>query len=347
MRENNLDLLRVISCLLVIILHVGGVYGQNISSEYPSYYFTLGNFLHSMTRTAVPTFIILSGAFLLENIKNLDYRYHYKKTFNRVILPTLIFSVLYVIYSMIITKVQNMVTGSSISYSASIISWILGRPFYHMWYMYMIIGCYAITPWLIKLRLSIGNKSFEKLGWIFILIGIGIYFFKIKLIWPIQFIQYLGYFILGYTIKKSNKKIENQFLSYLMKSISVLFIMFLFTEFNIRYSLLNDKFLLLEPLSPLAILSSIFLYRAFLNLNVTSSFLLKFSKHTFNIYILHAGILFFLDLFTRKLLNPYPNPLWYFPVLILAVFILSYIGSLIINKSLRSFNALKVKIGDY
>ena len=54
--------------------------------------------------------------------------------------------------------------------------------------------------------------------------------------------------------------------------------------------------------------------------------------HTFNIYLLHAGVLDTIDLITRHILIENPNPIWYMPVLIIIVFSISYGISIILNK---------------
>lgn len=345
-REKNLDLLRVIACIMVIALHVGAIYGKEINLEYPSYYFTIGNFYHSVTRTAVPIFIMLSGSFLLGNIRNIDYKYHYKKTFDKIIIPTLIWSILYVIYSICMGVVSSIINSEHFSYLTPIKNWILGDPFYHMWYMYMIIGCYAITPILIKVRLNIGNKTFETIGWICMFFGVVIDIIQVKLIWPISFIKYLGYFILGYSLKDKNDMRSKSYLRYLIGSGILLILIFLITEINIRYNIFENKFYFLQPLSPIVIVSSIWMYISFLNMKNIKIKIYKLSRHTFNIYLLHGGILYLIDLPIRKFLIEYPNPIWYMPILTMLVFYISYIASIFlcyINKVLED-NTKKNKV---
>ena len=53
-------------------------------------------FFNVISRSAVPCFVMLSGAFILS--KNIDLQIFYRKSFFKLFLPTLIFSVLYVFY---------------------------------------------------------------------------------------------------------------------------------------------------------------------------------------------------------------------------------------------------------
>ena len=330
-RENNIDLLRVIASIMVIALHVGSIYGKSISPEYPTYYFTIGNFYHSITRTAVPIFVMLSGSFLLKNIKNMNYHYYYKKIFGKIVVPTLIFSFLYVLYSIAF----GFLLSHQINFFEPFIAWFRGGPYYHMWYMYMIMGFYAITPILIKVRLVMGDKIFEALGWIFMIFGILFNLSPVRLIWPIQFIPYLGYFILGYSFKNRSK--EKSYIPYLVVTIISLISVFLITELNIRFDFWKNKFYFLSPLSPLVVIGSICMYISFLNMKKLKIRYYNMAKHTFTIYLLHAGVLSIIDLIIRHVFIKYPNPIWYMPMLILFVFIISYGISVSINNIIEKF----------
>ena len=338
-RENNIDLLRIICAIMVIALHTGAIYGKNISGEYPRYYFTIGNFYHSVTRTAVPIFIMLSGSFLLKNVNNMNYRYYYKKISKNIILPTLIFSFLYVLASLVLEFLLSNKNGIPFNLSEPFINWIQGTPFYHMWYMYMMIGFYAITPILIKIRLIIEDEKFEVIGWICMIFGMLFNLLSVQLIWPIQFIPYLGYFILGYSLK--NKIRKKSYISYLILTVILLLSIFIITEFSVRYNLLKNNFYFIQPLSPLVILSSIFMYIAFLNMRNLMIRPSKIAYHTFNIYLLHAGVLATINMIIRRIFNKYPNPIWYIPILIIIVFNISYRISISINKIIEKFKIKK------
>lgn len=330
-RDTNLDLLRVISCIMVISLHVGAIYGNEINIEYPSYYFTVGNFYHSITRTAVPIFIILSGYFLLNDNRNLNINYHYKKTIKRIIIPTLIFSFLYVIYSIGIGIIKN---GMCFDFLEPFMNWLNGKPFYHMWYMYMIIGLYLITPFLIKIRQSIGDKKFEFCGWIFMIIGMLINIPNITIIWPLQFVIYLGYFILGYSLNNRVKIFKGSYKIYLIVSIIISIVIFILTEFNIRYGLLENKFYFLTPLSPFVVVSSLLLYISFIKIDFIKYDFSLLSQQTFYIYLFHAVVISVID-FIANIFIKNINPIWYIPMLVIVVFIISYLLALITNNVIK------------
>ena len=78
-RESNFDLLRIISAFAVIILHVSYWFLKiDDASAFSNCHF-LTLLLTSITRFAVPCFFMLSGAFILADERNADYKYFYKK----------------------------------------------------------------------------------------------------------------------------------------------------------------------------------------------------------------------------------------------------------------------------
>lgn len=334
-RNEKFDLLRVIAAFMVVLLHVSASYvNRNISN--PNFNFTIGNFYNSITRTCVPIFVMLSGTFLLDNSKNRDYKYFYTKTYKKIIIPTIIWSFVYFIFSMLIIVIQGL-KGEEVNYLVPLINWIKGQPYYHLWYLYMTIGLYMITPILIVLKVDIGDENFFKLGIGLLLLGI-IISLTSNLFWPIKFINYLGYFILGYSIRKRlSGNSFKLYISFIVTIISALLI-FIVTE-NIVFNniKMDNPFYFYGNLSPFVVIGSVTIFSVFCSMkDVSISPLInKFAKNSFNIYILHAGILFVLEQFLSKILRVDLNPIWFIPFLSILVFILSYIGSVIIEKIMR------------
>lgn len=335
-RNINLDLLRCIAAFMVVVLHVSSVYVDN-NIEKINLYFTVGNFFDSITRTCVPLFIMISGAFILDNPKNKEYRIFYKKTFNRIVIPTLIWSLIYFIYS-ISLQVARIFIGDEvgiIDFIIPIINWIKGEPFYHLWYMYMIIGLYAITPIVIRIKDDIGEKRTLKLGWGLVFFGMIIRITS-ELYWPIKCIPYLGYFILGYSLKKHYTLKYEKTYKYTLGAIVSALLVFILTEVIVRKGWMNNNQLFFYGyVTPFVILGSICTFIVFLNIRYIPSYkwIDKVSINSFNIYIIHAGILSVIDLFKSKILYTLnPNPIYYIPLMSITVFGLSYIGSIIVKK---------------
>ncbi|EUJ18470.1 acyltransferase 3, partial [Listeria grandensis FSL F6-0971] len=63
-RKDNLDLLRCLSILMVIVIHVSATHLLGNATQMNTN-FAIANFYDSISRTAVPLFILLSGYFTL------------------------------------------------------------------------------------------------------------------------------------------------------------------------------------------------------------------------------------------------------------------------------------------
>nr|WP_302596276.1 acyltransferase [uncultured Cellulosilyticum sp.] len=344
-REYNLDLLRIIAALFVIIIHVI-VRPLVISFEQPyhSIDFLICSGIKGFVQTAVPIFVLLSGAFILTQNKNKNFSYFYKKTFTKIILPTLIAAIIYYYFSLVLQVIKDHLgnTISSTAYNWLPIKILFASPFYHLWYMYMLIGLYLAVPLLIKLKERLGEKWFFIIGIMLLIMAIFIEPYN-RSIWPIRFINYLGYFILGHSIHyyKDYFRAKWLFLStYLIASILAT-IMTYFIVIHHTFSDINKSLMFYDNLSPFMIVSSLSLYLFFLNLPSKRSKIHRFTKHTFNIYILHAGILMLIDQTLNNILHISINVIIYIPLLSLIIFILSYIGSLLLNKLIYKFQALR------
>lgn len=305
-RENNIDLIKVVATIMVVILHVSAILvNRNINQS--DFYFSLANMINSFTRVSVPIFVMVSGGFALSNKKNVDIKYFYKKAFIRTIIPTIIWSIVYMIYIKDIRVI----------------------PFYHLWYLYMMIGMNLITPYLVRLITKISNKAVFILGILLLIFGM---FISISgdLHWTIRFIQYVGYYILGYAIKNIDFRkinIKIYIIIYIINSISIFFVTEVIVKMNI---FTNNKLYFYGYLTPFVIIGSIALYCAFLSKEVSIN-VNRLIKNSFNIYVIHAGVLDFLNkLLYSKDVNI--NSIMYIPLMVIIVFLVSYISSLIIIK---------------
>lgn len=317
MRNRNLDLLRVIACLMVVIVHVGTLYGMSPSDHEPDYYFIIGNIFHSFPRTPVPLFVMISGGLLLSNPENENVKSHYIKAFKRLIIPTFFFSLGYTLLSIMFGYIEQ---GSAFDWLFPVKSWILGWPYYHMWYMYMIIGCYAVTPWLIRLHQRIGNRFFAYIGILFLLVGLINY--QIEVLWPFKFIFYLGYFIMGYSLKEWVLPKVLSWRVCLVSSILILVAMVAMTHHRVL-SGVEEPFYFLSSLSVTVMLSAVLMYISFINMPAISLNVSQLARQTFYIYLFHAGVLDILDFIIRGQFRLNPNPIWYLPFMVIAVFIIS------------------------
>jgi len=130
------DYIRVIATFWVIVLHSAAplLYKYN---ELPRNYWMIGNIYDSAVRMCVPLFFMLSGFLLLEKDEPLGV--FFAKRFNKVIFPLFVWSLFYVFWKI-------YYEGSSELSLYSLYSIALSPAYYHLWFLYAIIGVYLVVP---------------------------------------------------------------------------------------------------------------------------------------------------------------------------------------------------------
>jgi surface polysaccharide O-acyltransferase-like enzyme len=150
------DLLRTFAIVLVIMLHAAREPIQIVDQMSPAgvtLWWTV-NIYDSLARPAVPLFVMLSGALLLQPVKlGEPLRVFFKKRLNRIALPFLFWGAAYFAW-------RFFVYGETLS-ANSILQGVLNGPYTHFWFFYLLIGLYLITPVLRVLVAYIDRKTFQ------------------------------------------------------------------------------------------------------------------------------------------------------------------------------------------
>ena len=135
-----LEYLRIIATVAVIVLHVAAqnFYGVDVES----FAWKVFNCANGLVRWSVPVFLMISGALFLDNEKEITISKLYKKYIWRLIVAFIFWSAIYALTDFwkgatLRTTIKSFITGPS-----------------HLWYIFMIIGLYIITPMLRKITES-------------------------------------------------------------------------------------------------------------------------------------------------------------------------------------------------
>lgn len=318
-RENNYDLLRSLSCVFIVILHAGAFY-QNDGEE-------IGTILQALTRTAVPCFVMLSGAFLLNDERWREYTYCLNKTARTIIKPTLFYSIVFIAISMLTYKLGL----SDANYLKVIRLALDGYPYPHMWYMFMCVGLYLVTPLIWKLKTSfqsMGHHAYEVLILILLLIGCVVEGTS-QLFWMVKWFPFIGYFVVGNYIKNWSELHKHNWVA----PVSALcWITFISASCIIQVLYPNIKYwggIHTNPLNPIVMVASIACFVFFSNIEVPFSSYC-FSNKTGRIYLIHILPMQIIKTFLEKLNGGgLPNPLLGLSVMIIGTIIVSYIYSYI------------------
>lgn len=206
-RESNYDIIRIISILAVITVHVTSLYTSAIVD--PSLFgeVKLGHMgaiaiCDAFDKIGVPCFVMLSGAFLLDQEANAQYGLFYRKTFHKIGRPAMIACVFYFCVNLM-KSYLNAPTGYGWLLQP-VIQLLKGMPYYHLWYLFMMLWVWALVPVLIKIKADIGEKRFAVLAIIFLaLSSASSVTSEHVLYWDLgESLYFSSYFVMGYVIRK-------------------------------------------------------------------------------------------------------------------------------------------------
>ncbi|WP_179348063.1 acyltransferase [Winogradskyella pacifica] len=286
-----IDYLRFIACFFVIMVHVPEI-GSGIYEKVYTY----------ISRIAVPIFFMMSGFLTLPYNGNL--RQLFKKRLTRLFFPFLFWSIIYAIIPYFYSEIDVIGMVRKVFY----IPLKLTAP--HLWYMYSIIGLTLITPIISPWLKIASNKQllFFLAIWLVTLffpylqlIDLDIEMNEWNSIYTLYYFSgYLGYFVLGFYLKKiiietSQVKYFISFLSIILFSFFIVFTLTKYTQATIeitRYLTINIA------------LFSIGVFMIFKRLPFSikrlDAIVLSVSKTSFGIYLGHELIL-------RRLVMPFFN----------------------------------------
>lgn len=332
-RESKWELLRAISCLSVVLLHVAALFTEDASvyRNYPAYVFSFCDFFQIITRTAVPCFVMLSGAFLLDK-KELDSWSFYKNSIRKLIVPTILFLMLFMGIRLI--KVKKV----SVLFTDLIYGTIGG----HLWFMYMLIGLYAVFPFIFYFKQNVKKSEFIIFSCFMVVLSCLVHF-TCKLIWPIEFLEYLGYFLMGYQIRNNGKKIWGSAFLWMLISFTFLILTYLLNERQFVANNYNPSFFR-NPNFPTVIIASLAIFISFSKMEIpcVHGFFLKIARHSMVIYMLHPLILNI----ACKIIKPaeFSSGSFIFvfvPVMFIVCLSITYLGAICIDNFLFRFGIRK------
>lgn len=279
-RDNNMDLLRLLSCFAVVLIHVNAQYFI-VRSTTPSftYVYIVECTINIVARFSVPAFVMISGAFTLSKQQNSDALIFYRKSLKKIFLPLAPAIFLFAEYDMI---VKNVDLGS-------ILESLVNGSYYNLWFMFMLLCLYALVPVLIRLKAILswrwwGRLGFALLIWAIVSQATSSY----ELSYDIGIASsFLGYFISGSFLRENYNKLKLPSPYVCTVEIFLLVI----ATFLVRYSGFNfysfDAYR--SFFSPSIVAISLLTFVIFCNIHVHVN-LKKFATLTYYVYIFHTLI---------------------------------------------------------
>ena len=353
-RETNYDLLRIVSTIAVIMIHVSAIYKNAITDnrifgeEYSNHILAIIIY-NTLSRFAVPCFMMISGAFLLSDKRNGNYKHFYKKAFYNIGVTTIIFSVLYFIFSESIILARVILKGESIRDIILPIQDVLkGSPYYHMWYMYTLLVVYIFIPVIVKIMHDMTEQTFQTLCLLSLFVTtISGWMSSFEVNWSVaKAICYMGYIMAGYQIrvhfasKKNNKKAVVCILFGIVVEVLLACVQYGHSINGIAE--IDEKYSLIGNFNPLIVVSAVLIFMGFSQLDFHINKINNAASKTFLIYLFHAGVITLLTPIIKKIESLSFDCRLVIPFFVVIVFFISLLLSdlyiLVTHKIKRYYN---------
>ncbi|MBQ9610925.1 MAG: acyltransferase family protein [Lachnospiraceae bacterium] len=337
MSEHNkhifyLSYIRAFACVAIVFLHTYTMEAMYYRSEINPDSYAITNCVAYMMMWAVPCFVMVTGALLLNPDKDIPLKKLYGRYILRIIITLLLFTTVFTISDIIYNKEKLNIfavikrTGYKFFTNSS---WA------HMWYLYLMIGLYVLLPVFRALVKELDTKNLYCL-----LIAYFVFNSVIPLINQFADIK-LGfyittnsifpfYLIMGYMINNNLIKIDTK-LSALLFAVGEALIIIL-SILGIKNNNADIVSLLGNYSFVPVCITSIGAFGFFRNIKINkpNKFILTVDKLSFGIYLVHLGFLRYG--IKSELINPYKyGGNLFIIVIVLIVFGLSFVLSYLLR----------------
>lgn len=198
------DYLRLFAVFAVVLSHT--CFRWLDGAEFGTYDWWIAGTFYASFRWSVPIFLMISGFLLLDSQKKYAPTEFYRRRLMKTILPLFFWSVFY----LFLRYEKKVVKNEAVSISVLVSDLLHGTPEYHMWYLFMLPTLYLAVPFVHRLLVCLSEKEADLfctflLGLTFVsqlcrqfpVFGTG------KTLFINMFVEYLGYFVLGHCLGRS------------------------------------------------------------------------------------------------------------------------------------------------
>ena len=306
-RVYSFDLLRILANCAVVMLHTSAIYISDFGSG--SVEFAWGNVFSSLSRFAVPVFLMISGALMLDEKKVMSTGKVMRSTVN-ILLLTVSWSA---VYALVYDIVKPFLLHGTVSLSSAFNTIVNG--YYHMWYLQALVGLYLVTPLLrtfikkenallirnyllfsvaICFLIPFMNYGISKLGVQRNLLA------EIMTKYPLTYVyDYLVYYVLGWYIAHVGMEKRSRYAVYIggLLGLAATYVgtRLFFAPGVDEYFLANNSLNIF--LYSFAVFT--FVYNSFRNRKL-NAFGVKLSGLTFGVYLIHCIYLSFFNVICRR-----------------------------------------------
>ncbi len=337
MNKNNIlyiNILKILSSIAVVTIHVSAIEWNNIDVNNTKW--LVINIYNSACRWAVPIFVMITGTLLLRPEKEISIKNVFFKYIKKILILIIFWEFVYAFVVQI---------NSQEKWTFDIIWDRFKAGYYHLYYLYLIIGIYLITP-IIKFIINQKNDGIIKyylilwfvfqivINTVIILLEL---FDKNNIVSIVQnklylnfIIGYTGYYILGYYLNSHKQSKKCRYIIYILGVIGYISTIGVTKVFNKNtvlygYFSLNTFFM--------AIAVYIFVKELLFDKNINEKlnlFIQKLAKLTLGVYLLHPIFIIIMEKLEITMLVG--NMFIMIPVVVAIVYLFSLITTYILSK---------------
>jgi surface polysaccharide O-acyltransferase-like enzyme len=164
----------------------------------------LGCWLFYTAHAAIPIFVMISGALLLGNERQESAGRFYKRRMYRVGIPMVVWTTFYLV-------VRQFIDGEHLTVASTVRLILQGDAYYHLWFLYMIVGLYLVTP-VLRTFVRYASPKERLFVIVAILLLANAYFQADAILWNnrrsifTMFVPFIAYYLCGYEIRRVDPK---------------------------------------------------------------------------------------------------------------------------------------------
>jgi surface polysaccharide O-acyltransferase-like enzyme len=323
-----IDLVRVVAVFQVVLVHLS--YVIFFKEDVLTGNWRAANFYDSFSRMGVPLFFMVSGYLLLR--KDEPVRQFFRKRFLKVGIPTLFWSIAYLLWSV------DAYTNGTMTFPGVVLSMLKamyeGNVEIHLWFLYILIGIYLVVP-ILRVYVSAASRRdliYFAIMWFLAtpllelsgrMLG-----FQTALVIPVV-TGYVGYFVLGYLLEAVTLDQRGRVLSALGVLIAITVTYFGTNLLSAQAGPIDAYFYsYFSPPTVLATICGYLLLRDLgSNLVKLGGFVRTVSATSFGIFLIHIFVIELLRSGSLgfRLYSWMAPSIYMIPVTALAVFVLSFV----------------------
>jgi surface polysaccharide O-acyltransferase-like enzyme len=324
------DLARCVAAVAVIAIHVLAPYRHQLGDiPFNEWFFAIS--VNSVSRWAVPVFILITGALMLSDTRPFDLKYYVSRRLGKVLIPFVIWSLFYAYLSG--WSINGFDAGHAMEVASN---GLTHSTYYHLGFFYYFIPLYFVIPFFQWFVRRFDDAALYAITGIWLLTTL-LYLLRIDGPWSNQMWLYSGLLPLGYILyQKVPLTRMNTILLFGAGMLSFAVTIYMVTTMSLetdKYSF--GRWLSYKTLNTIVAASMVFMLCRYFGegLSQGANKLVGFiSKHSLGIYILHP-----IFLWPMKEIGWYQgHPAWVIPLWIVISGALSLSCSWLLSQSSKT-----------